>query len=179
MVKQEGDTQGESQMVRWYVVHTLPHRERGANHQLLNQGFTSFLPKRLKTRRHARKIETVKAPLFPRYLFVKLDMTRDRWRSVNGTFGVASLIMEGEQPKAVPLGVVESLAAQADSDGVLRFDMVDRLSVGQQVEVLAGPFSESIGVIDRLDDAGRVRVLLDIMGGRIPVELDSMSVMPA
>jgi transcription antitermination factor NusG len=62
----------------------------------------SSLPKRVKTIRHARKLTNVTAPLFPGYIFVQLDLTRDRWRSVNGTFGIASLIMQGERPHAVP-----------------------------------------------------------------------------
>ena len=46
--------------------------------------------------RHARKILNVRAPLFPGYLFVSLDLTRDRWRSINSTYGVLGLIMGGE-----------------------------------------------------------------------------------
>ena len=65
---------------RWFVVHTLPHRESGAKGHLENQGYRTFLPRRWKTRRHARKLETVLAPLFPRYLFIALDLNRDRWR---------------------------------------------------------------------------------------------------
>src|SRR5262245_64991181 len=89
---------------RWYVVHTLPLGEARAQSQLENQSFLTFLPKRQKTVRHARKLTSVLAPFFPRYLFVALDLTRDQWRSVNGTFGVARLVMQGEQPAPVPRG---------------------------------------------------------------------------
>jgi transcriptional antiterminator RfaH len=33
---------------------------------------------------------------------VIIDLTKHRWRSVNGTFGIASLIMAAEQPMPVP-----------------------------------------------------------------------------
>src|SRR2546430_1503971 len=85
---------------RWYVVHTLPLCEGRAQIQLENQSFRTFLPKRHKTIRHARKLSTVEAAFFPRYLFVALDLTRHQWRSVNGTFGVASLVMRGDQLRA-------------------------------------------------------------------------------
>ncbi len=42
---------------------------------------------------------------------VRSGLNRDRWRPVNGTFGVSRLIMEGVRPKQVPLSVVEALAA--------------------------------------------------------------------
>ena len=36
---------------------------------------TTYLPRYLKRRRHARRVDIVAAPLFPRYLFVAIDMT--------------------------------------------------------------------------------------------------------
>src|SRR5690348_6651754 len=73
---------------RWYAVHCLSHREGVAAGHLRNQEYSVFLPLRRKTRRHARKIETVRVPFFPGYLFIRIDTSRDRWRSVNGTYGV-------------------------------------------------------------------------------------------
>src|SRR2546425_10203415 len=74
---------------RWYAVHTLPQREAYAQGHLRNQRFATFLPKRRKTVRHARKLRAIEAAFFPRYLFVVLDLARDQWRSVNGTYGVS------------------------------------------------------------------------------------------
>src|SRR5262245_16033148 len=87
-----------SSRASWFAVRTLHLREMRAQTQLQQQGFRTYLPKRLKTIRHARKLSTVVAPFFPSYLFVMLDLTRNRWRSVNGTFGVAGLVMQGDQP---------------------------------------------------------------------------------
>jgi transcriptional antiterminator RfaH len=89
---------------RWYVARTLAQRERQAVQQLANQEYRTFLPLVLKNRRHARKVETISTPLFPRYLFVNFDRTRDRWRSINGTLGVERLLMCGGEPQAVPPG---------------------------------------------------------------------------
>lgn len=164
---------------RWYVVQTRPHRESGAEQHLRNQDFTTFLPRRLKTRRHARRLDTVLAPFFPRYLFVAMDLSRDRWRSVNGTYGVVSLVMGEAAPKAVPRGVVESLRTQADERGVLRYDPRAGLRAGDAVRLLSGPFAEQVGRLERLDDQGRVRVLLQIMNGCVSVDLEGDAVMPA
>ncbi len=164
---------------RWFAVHSLPHREAGAQQQLENQGFRTFLPRCLKARRHARKVENVLAPIFPRYLFVVLDLDRDRWRSVNSTFGVARLVMmAGDRPQPAPHGVVEALIALADGRDILRFDGGGRLAVGQNVRILAGPFAERIGLLQRLNDNGRARLLLDIMGGGIAVTLPSAALVP-
>ena len=73
---------------RWYVVHTRPHQERRAEANLLRQGYRAWLPQMERSRRHARRIETVRTPLFPGYLFVELDIAREAWCAINGTFGV-------------------------------------------------------------------------------------------
>ena len=155
---------------RWYVVQTLANREFGANAQLQAQEFSTFFPQLLKTVRHARKLRTVRAPLFPGYLFVKLDLARDRWRSVNGTFGVARLVMARDRPAPAPVGVVECLREMADGQGMVRLDR--GLDAGQRVELLAGPFARALGRIECMESAGRVRVLLEIMGGAVPVHVD-------
>jgi transcription elongation factor/antiterminator RfaH len=162
---------------RWYAVYTLPFAEVRAEAQLRNQAFLTFLPRRPRTIRHARKLTTIIAPFFPRYLFVALDLNRDRWRSVNGTFGVSSLIMAGELPCPAPHGVVESMLAVADADSVLQLH--SNLKVGASVRLSAGPFAEQLGIIDRLDDSGRIRVLLNLFGRQVPVCVSQTQALPA
>lgn len=158
------------------MVRTQPHRELHAARQLENQAYRVFYPRFFKSRRHARKFETVLAPLFPRYLFMILDVTRDRWRSVNGTYGVDRLLMRSGEPEPVPHSLVEQLAGSAEADGMVRFSAT--FKEGQTVRVTAGPFAELMGKLERLDDSGRVRVLLEIMGGTVPVLLPETLVAP-
>jgi transcriptional antiterminator RfaH len=157
-------------------VRTQPFREALAARQLTNQGYRQFLPRYLKNRRHARRFETVVAPLFPRYLFVIIDQSKDRWRSINGTYGVDRLLMRGSEPEPVPHGVVEQLIGASDGESIIRFKTV--LEEGQRVRVTAGPFADFLGQLERLDDSGRVRVLLELMGGRVPVTLRETNVAP-
>lgn len=161
---------------RWYAVHTLPRREFGARAQLEAQRFTIFLPRHLKTVRHARRMRTVDAPFFPRYLFVRLNLNRDRWLSINGTFGVSHLIMGGDRPLPVPLGVVEALRARLGAESLAPFD--DGLRLGQRAEVMVGPFANLVGTLERFDGAERVRILLDLMGTATPVTLARGAVVP-
>ena len=154
---------------RWYLVRALTGRESFAAEQLGRQGFATFLPKQPKTVRHARRLTVKLAAYFPGYLFVQLDLTKQRWRSVNGTLGVAYLVGPAEQPAPVPTGVVEALVAAADAQGVLEGPP---LQAGQKVRIIAGAFADKLAIIERLDDAGRVRVLLDIVSGRVPVTID-------
>jgi transcriptional antiterminator RfaH len=162
---------------RWYVVRTQPHCEAKAERQLTNQNFRTFLPRFLKSRRHARKFETIRAPLFPGYLFVILDLARDRWRSVNGTYGVDRLLTQAGAPEPVPHGLVEQLLTAIDAEGVVR--LRSNLQDGQMVRVSAGPFADLVGRLQQLDDSGRVRILLEVLGGEVPVLLSQNCVVSA
>src|SRR5271154_3971476 len=104
---------------RWRLVRALTGREVFAAEQLQRQGFVTFLPKQLKTVRHARRVRVALGAYFPGYLFVRLDLAKDRWRSVNGTLGVSHLVGSEDRPTPVPLGVVEALIEAADARGVL------------------------------------------------------------
>ncbi len=157
------------QHLRWYVVRTLPRRETGAKAQLENQGYRVFMPNRLKTIRHARKFRTALSPLFPQYLFIELDLAVHRWRSVNGTLGVSGLVMSRELPQPVPPGIVEAMLVAADRRGLLRVDQ--SLKAGERVRLTAGAFAEQLGILINMDDSTRVRVLLEMMGGKIDVEI--------
>jgi transcription elongation factor/antiterminator RfaH len=155
---------------RWYVVYSQPRQEFRAQAQLAAQGFHTFLPRFRKTVRHARKLMTVNAPFFNRYLFVALDLGRDQWRSVNGTFGVTSLISDGMFPIPVPPGIIESLIDISDASGFV--NLGDLLQVGERVRVVTGPFADLIGELVRLDGARRAQVLLQLLGGVVAVSID-------
>jgi transcription elongation factor/antiterminator RfaH len=161
---------------RWFLAHSLPKSERKAQLHLGAQGFRTYLPQIQKTIRHARQLRTVQAPLFPRYLFIILDLERDRWLSVRSTVGISRLFTQEGRPVPVPAGIVESLIGQSDGN-LTRLDA--GLVKGQQVRILSGPFADFVGKLERLDDAGRVQVLLEMMGTAVPITLHRSALSPA
>ena len=150
---------------RWYVIRTISRQEAAAEVNLLRQDIRVFIPKTVKSVRHARKIETRKISLFPGYGFVELDLGRQRWLSINGTIGVSGLIMAREVPVPVPLGVVEGLLDNADVEGIV--DLSRGLAIGSDVRMRSGPFAGAIGMLADLDGKGRVEILLQILNGSI------------
>jgi transcription elongation factor/antiterminator RfaH len=162
---------------RWYAVQCIARRERFAEQNLLKQLYTTFFPFFWKSVRHARKTRTVQQALFPGYLFIQMDLLKDRWRAVNGTFGVSRIVMNRDSPVALPRGVIEDLMQHLDTKGAVNLDHT--LKIGQKVKVISGPMANIIGELISLDDNGRVRVLMEIMSGKIVVTLDSKILHPA
>src|SRR5262249_61174768 len=102
---------------------------------------------------------------------------RYRWLVVGGTVGVSSLSTCEGGPVPVLKGVVEGLIARTDEADLTLFDA--GLTTGQSVRILSGPFAEFVGTLERLDAAGRVRVLLTMMGTEVPVALHCSALLPA
>lgn len=160
---------------RWYVVQTLPCREDGSSTQREALGFPTFLSRYAKTMRRARRFTTVTARFFLRYLFVALDLGCDRWRGVNGTFGVVSRLTANERPIGGAAG--ERLAAPCCADVNLR--LAETLAVGQRIKILNGPFANFIGELARIDAGGGAKVLTTLGRRRAdlrrPAGLDTAS----
>jgi transcriptional antiterminator RfaH len=164
--------------LRWYVVQSQPNAENKAVAHLLRQGFTTYLPRYLKRRRHARRVDIVPAPLFPRYFFVAIDITVQRWRSVYSTIGVTRLICNGDVPAAVPHGVVTSLKAREDAVGFIRLEP-RQFHLGEKIRILDGVFANCLGLYDGMTDRDRVTILLDLLGRKVRVLVDAEAVAAA
>jgi transcriptional antiterminator RfaH len=159
--------------VRWYVVQTQVNGELKAAQNLMRQGFEIYLPRYLKRRRHARKTDFTAKPLFPRYLFVAIDMATQRWRSIQSTLGVAHLVSNGDDPAMLPEGVVPALKAREDDKGFITIDSKPAFAQGDKIRVLAGVFTECAGLFNGIADRDRVSILLDLLGRKVRVCLDA------
>lgn len=158
---------------RWYVVQTQVNGEARAAQNLIRQGFEIYLPRYLKRRRHARKVDVTAKPLFPRYMFVAIDLAAQRWRAIQSTIGVSHLVSNGDDPASVPEGVVHALKAREDTKGFIQMDVKPAFAPGDKVRVLAGAFMDNSGLFNGLADHDRVSILLDMLGRKVRVLLDA------
>src|SRR6516162_5203727 len=83
----------------------------------------------------------------------------------------------GPRHRGLPEGIVETLIQNSDEANLALFS--SGLTTGQSVRILLGPFANFVGQLERLDAAGRVRVLLDMMGTTVPVAVRRGAICPA
>jgi len=166
-------------MKRWYVVQTHLRAEGQAARHLRQQGFDAYLPQYMKRRRHARRVDRVAAPLFPRYAFVRLDLNVDRWRAVNSTLGVARLISNGETPAFVADEVVDEIRRRETNAGMVKLFEPERFKAGDRVTVIEGAFADQVGIFQCLDDTQRVVLLLGLMGRELRLSVPQEAVVAA
>lgn len=163
---------------RWYVVETLPQKEACAAEHINRQGFEVFFPRFRKVRHHARKRETILAPVFPGYMFTRLDLKADRWVAINSTRGVKRLVgFDGGRPQEVDPEVMDALLERCEH-GVMS-QMVEQLNPGDSVRVNTGPLADLVGTIESLDSKGRVNLLFQILGSKRVITVARSAVRPA
>jgi transcriptional antiterminator RfaH len=165
-------------MKRWYVAQTQVRSEERARVNLERQGFHAYLPRYRRERRHARRCEVVRAPLFPGYVFVQLDPDGTPWRSINGTLGVTQLICRGEQPSAVPEGIVEDLATRENDEGLIVLPR-HAFRQGETLRIASGALADCLGFFEKMADRDRVVLLLDLLGRKVRVQAPLDSVVAA
>lgn len=160
-------TDVKSSESRWFAVRALPQREHIALLHLHRQGFGAFLPRVEKTSRRGPHIHSRASPFFPGYLFVSLALTRDRWRSVNGTLGVQRLVSFGDRPAPAPRGMVEEMIRRTTENGVLQLN--EEFEAGDRVRLVGGPFDGLVGIFMSAADGDRVSILLGMLAREVAV----------
>jgi len=156
----------------WYVAQTHVHAESKATFHLRRQGFEIYLPRYLKKRRHARRIDTVAAPLFPRYLFVSVDTATQRWYSIRSTIGITRLVTCGDVPAIVPPAIIEGLKRREDDNGFVKLEQRSPFASGDKIRIREGAFADALGLFEGMSGKERVAILLDFLGRKVRVVLD-------
>jgi len=158
-------------MTGWCAVQTHVRAEDKAAFHLRRQGYNVFLPKHLKRRKHARRVDWVPAPLFPRYLFVAIDPETTPWRAIHSTVGVSDLVRFGARPAQVPPDIITEIKARQDDTGLVKTLAGCGFKPGERVRIVNGPLSDLEGLFDGPTDVDRVTVLLDLLGRQVKVRV--------
>lgn len=160
----------------WLVATTHPHSEAIAVENLIRQGFAPYCPMIRKRRSHARKVDTVLRPLFPGYVFIRLEAGGMRWRPILSTTGVRTLVRFGDEPATLDARFILGLKAREEDGAVVRPAVP--YQVGQDVQIEGGPFDGLVARILSLEDKDRIVVLLEVMNRGVKAKIDSRQVTP-
>jgi transcriptional antiterminator RfaH len=163
----------------WHVVQVHIHAEAKAQMHLTRQGFETYLPRYLRRRRHARRTETVPAPLYPSYLFVTFNPAIHRWRSIHSTVGVKRLVCNGDVPAAINEAIIDGLKNRENAQGFIQLERRPQFTAGDKVRVREGVFCDCLGLFESVGDRERVAILLELLGRKVRVLLDEEYVVAA
>lgn len=151
----------------WYVVHTKPQKEENVHQLFVQGGFESFLPK-IKTffsttRNNSKILSDRIKPLFPSYLFIRLQ--QDKWndlRTIKYTRGVHKILGGLDGPVSIPFDIIQIIQERTGDRGFIEQGAFFKPK--DKVLVKRGVLKDLIGILEKpVDDKGRVEVLFKIV----------------
>ena len=146
----------------WYVIHTRPRQERRALLNLEQQGYECYLPILPAERLSRGCVEIVEEPLFPRYLFIRLNTgdSAKSWSPIRSTKGVSRLVTFGMEPAKVDSQLVEIIRSQSD---LFQGQPRCLFSPGERFVLKDGPFAGIEAIYQMRDGESRVMVLIELL----------------
>ncbi|HEY4775613.1 MAG TPA: transcription termination/antitermination protein NusG [Xanthobacteraceae bacterium] len=184
---------GDPALARWHIVHVAAKFERGiadadsfVARQIKAAGFEVYsarmrkmvtprsnsLSRAQRATRHAFAREKIE-PLFPGYEFVRFDQQASNWHEIFRLVGVYGMLCEHNLPVPVPDRFIAGLRKREINGAIPAETPASELfALGETVRIVKdGLFKLLTGQVGRFDDAGRIRLLLDMFGGQVPVDL--------
>jgi transcriptional antiterminator RfaH len=159
----------------WYCARTKPkHEHIAAANVRRNLELEVFHPRLRIERATQRGVMRVVEPLFPCYIFVRCVL-EEKFGEIRHTSGISSLVHFGRKIPAVPDLVIEELRECFWADDPMTVE--DHISPADEVVFVKGAFAGMRAFVLRIMPAKkRVQVLLEVLGGPTPVEVERSTV---
>src|SRR3990167_398690 len=163
-------------MKKWYVVQVYAGYEDQVEQDLLKQieksdikdSFENILIPSTKVKSFFTEEQDQK--LFPGYILVEMELSPEAMQLVKTTPRVLKFL-GGKEP--MPLSKKEVDRVAATVKGEVSVASTEKIfTEGSEIDIISGPFSGFVGIIDRVDEAAeKLTVMVSIFGRMTPVEL--------
>jgi len=160
--------------LRWYAIQTKANKEKEVEKRLSNLSVEVFLPWMRMRRRMGSRFHWTLVPLFPGYLFCRLDLV-ESGKAARYSPGVRDFLKFGNQIAEVGVEIVASLRERCP-EGVAEIEFLSA-KPGDAVRINEGPFCGFEAIFEkRMKGSERVAVLLDILGRQTRLVLPSETI---
>ncbi|RRS06926.1 transcription/translation regulatory transformer protein RfaH [Pseudoalteromonas sp. J010] len=152
----------------WYLLYCKPKQEFRAQSNLKNQGIASCFP--TITKRKTASARSTVQPLFPRYLFVKLNPHSSHFSAVKHTRGVADFIRYGTDLQIVPEELVMQLMNKDEAPVECDFQE------GDLVQLTEGCYRDVQAIYQQPDGEMRSILLIKLLNQYTKVVVDNCTI---
>ena len=169
------DQTNNSEVARWYVVHTYSGYENKVkdtlekaveNREMQHLVQEVIVPMEEQIEIKDDKRKTTLRKVFPGYVLIKMILTEESWHIVRNVRGVTGFVGAGGKP--VPL-----TDAEIRDMGFEKMPVNIDYAVGDTVQIISGPHESFVGTVQEISmEKEKVRVLVSMFGRETPVELE-------
>lgn len=158
----------------WFALQVRSRREGFVTTYLEGRGFECFLPLYKSKRRWSDRVKEVEQPLFPGYLFCRLDLCNRG--PLLMTPGVQQIVGVGRTPMPVEESEMESIR-QVLSSGLPSLPW-PYMHVGERVRVNYGSLVNLEGILVNFKGSNRVVLSVTMLQRSVALEIDLAWVSP-
>ena len=133
----------------------------------MQQNFKIFLPQHKVEKLVDGKRTIKKEPLFPQYLFAKLNTKNTNWTSIKSTRGINKIVEFGAGPAKVETDVIRELR-KLDS-----MPPEPYMKIGENIKVVSGPLQGLSAIYEAADGLSRSIILLQFMQQNQKIKIDN------
>ena len=159
---------------RWFVCHTKPRCEKKFSNLLVKEEFSHHLPLIKSVRRYGAQKKVFTKPLFPGYVFARLEPER-KTRIYQHDLLVRAMMIENEAVFLRQIQEVKIICASG-----LEAALHPLIKKGTHVRVQGGPLHGLEGYVDNPANPQGIVVSVDVLqqGLLVRLPLDSLQLLP-
>ncbi|HEY7168377.1 MAG TPA: transcription termination/antitermination NusG family protein [Candidatus Binatia bacterium] len=160
--------------LRWYAIQTKVNKEKEVERRLTDLHLEVFLPWMRTRRRIGNRHQWVLVPLFPSYLFCRLDLL-ESGKAARYSPGVRDFLKFGSHIAEVGEEIITALRERCP-DGIAHIEPL-AVKPGEAVRIKEGPFTGLEAIFEKaLKGSERVAVLLEILGRQTRIVLPTETI---
>lgn len=167
-------TAGEEVRNPWFAVRVKSNFEKTAAHSLGSRDFEHFVPTYRETRRWSDRTKVSEFPLFPGYLFCRLNP--EKRTPVLATPGVIGIVSSGTQLLPVSEEEIEAVRRAVLSGTPVT--PAPWLSPGSRVRVTMGALTGIEGTITEQNGSCRLVLQISLLQRSVSLQIDRHAVEP-
>jgi transcription antitermination factor NusG len=158
--------------LHWYALKVRTRSEPVAVTALRNRGYEPFAPVTSERRRYCDRMTVVQTPVFPGYVFCRLDAHRRV--PVISSPGVEYIVSFAGAPAIVPEEEIEAVRrALTAGAGPQPY-----LAAGQRIRIEYGPLAGLEGILQRYGHEHRLVVSIHLLQRSVSVEINEDQIRP-
>jgi transcription termination/antitermination protein NusG len=160
----------------WYALRTRPRHEKRVHAALEEKHIQTFLPLLSEEHPWSDRRQIIQVPLFPGYIFTRMQNDLSHRIGVLQTLGVLSFV--GFRGVGTPIPEEQIHALQAIVEARISFGSYAFLNVGQKVRIVGGSLDGIQGIITEKKGETSLVISVDLIQRSIAIRVAGYRVTP-
>ncbi len=161
----------------WYVMYTKPKHEKKIAERLKYFNIECFLPLIKTFKEYNERKKIISIPLFPSYLFTKLDNPKSYFESLSIP-GVLNYVKNCNQIAKINQYIIDRLKNSVISIADNMLVTSEQLKTGTMLNIQSGPFRGNMCEVVQYRGRAKILVRVEILRRNVLVDLPSNCLIP-